>query len=516
LAPLVALTFVVPVRADLRVQSTLRELASQARLVVRAVPLGAASPNGVRVTEVLLGGGARAGESIVFETAALQDGELRDILKAKEAPAARVFELVMFLQATDVGGKKHWWPLPSGLRSLRNDGVVFGPEVNEHLKDAIPTPAILSARKMVPCPDLRWTDLLLLVQEDCAALRALAARRAITSHAARNRAILAWMEEHRHELNTDDGWGDLENDLFNEVLATATIEDGWAAVQLYAQVHNNVVPRLRRPIFGGTAGRQFLLRTATADHRLVGDRARALRLLSDTSTLWPVPDASGRTAETDKKEQQEIADQLLSMLKHPSVDFRCEVARALLAVSQPPDHVPDRRMALPVGALTDAYKSASPGPARNELAALLRQASSAEHWQEVTGNPHRALVRLQDFTWELPKMSFWLQMDSAGATVYEAPVVVLEQLNGDKVVQKKERPAAADLLGKAWATGWSGRPLLIEFGEVSLQPGSYRITVKGTVGKNKDRVAWTSEPQVFVVTPPRGPIGPYVSGTWDW
>jgi hypothetical protein len=451
-----------------------------------------------RVTEVLLGSGVRPGDTLVFQDLSPENLQILDDQTGPGKKKPRPLEIVdalLFLEPTGTRGEHQLTPIVGGCRFLEKDGVVLGPEPLE-LKVVVAAPGTRVARRLVPEPALCWTDLLAEVRADCAALRILAARRALPAAHGHNSGILTWIAEHRHEFDSIHGWGSLEQDLFQEILSTASPAEGWAAAQLYAQLHNGELPRLSRPTFGGRTGHDFLLGIAASEDHLFADRARALRLLADPMNVW--------TPEIPDSERQRVIEQLTPLLKHRDAELCGMVARTLLEVSRNRTGL-GRPLPLPLETLTAAYKAAPPGAGRNELAAVLCEAGGAGHWQKVTGNPHSLLGRLLDFERQGPTMAFFLQLESDGQGVYEPPVLLLELLNAGKVIQKKELPVSAQVQKVSWAEKWDGRPLLVSFSAMGLQPGTWRVTPKGTAGKGKDRVSWTGEPQTFVVPAPHAP-----------
>ena len=63
-------------------------------------------------------------------------------------------------------------------------------------------------------------------------------------------------------------------------------------------------------------------------------------------------------------------------------------------------------------------------------------------------------------------------------------------------------------LPRPWGEGWDGGSyLLVQFPVEDLTPGSWRVRVRGTSGKDKAR--WTSEPKMLAVeAPPKTPPQP--------
>jgi hypothetical protein len=513
LVPAVVVGIVSSVHGDPIRVFTLRELAGKASVIVRAEPVGPLDARKFSVKEVLQGSGLRPGDTVTLENIASWETKSLEAqaLKREKAPPLRFVEVLLFLRSIDATREHPSEVVPSGLRLLREDGIVFGPDPATWSHGSAPSLDNLPK----PQPGISWGDLLVMVRADCAELRPLASRRALSPARGRNRGILAWIREHRHEFNSANGWDSLEGDLFTEVLTTATPVEGWAAVQLFAQLHEGALPALPGPIFGNTAGRNLLLVLAASEERLPGDRERALRLLAHPQAMWPTTARDSSAALPPKGEQQEIIDRLTPLLKHRDSGLCGAAARAMLIAARPDNpELSDRRLDMPVEALTGAYKAAAAGAGRNELAAVLREAGGVKHWQTVSANTHGILARIEDYSHDSSTIRFCLQYASDGVRLHEPPVAVLELLNSGKVIQKKEQPLVVRLKSVSWTDGWSGEFLPLDFAHPALEAGSWRLTVKGTAGKGKDRVTWTSEPQTLVVPPARGPGYPAVTTDW--
>jgi hypothetical protein len=462
-----------------------RELVAGAEAVVRAEAAGPGAPRRFRVLEVLLGGGLRPGEEVAPDFRA--DYEL----------AGHAAGALLFLRREGPA----WVLVPGGLRLADADGTVL-----EAVKSGTAGPY-----QMVPRPGLRWDELLRQVRADCGAVRRLHEAASLPRAAVRNAALLAWAEEHRREFGTAAGWGPLERDVFQWVLAGGRPEDSWAAVRLYAEVHAGRVPALRVPAFGTPGARDLLLRQAEG-YALEGDRARALALLALPETLWPEPAGRG-VGEADEREQEEIAGRLVTLLKAKESAVRAGAARALRAVLLQPGHPPGPVAARTLPALEQAYKAEAPGLARDELAAAVYSLARPGRWQELTGNAHALFARLQDPERDHGKVVFWLQLRSDGVRVHECPGARLERLDKGKVVEKKETALEVVNPPASWQEGWPGEPLLMcQFPLQGLKPGTWRLTVRGRAGKGKDAAAWTAEPRTFTLEQPRAGEGDVISG----
>jgi hypothetical protein len=321
------------------------------------------------------------------------------------------------------------------------------------------------------------------------------------------------VERHRADFgSTTNGWGNLEQDVFQWVLAAGGSEECWAAVRLYAELNHGAAPPLRSPAFARPDGRELLLGVAASEAGLEGDRLRALALLADRQTLW------SESAPLTGKEQTELIDRLVPLLKSKRPPVRAAAARALHAASAPRDgalHQRETRRAL--AALVAAYRAEPPGQARDDLSAAVHGIGGADLWRELTGNPHGLFARLHDYGYRDGRLSFFLQLDAAGLSVYESPTFVLERLDGGKVADTKTELLPVTNLPRSWNDGWAGTPYLLADVPLppGLKPGSWRITVRGTAGRGKDKVKWASEPRSFAVAAPKNGPGTEVIST-DW
>jgi hypothetical protein len=321
--------------------------------------------------------------------------------------------------------------------------------------------------------------------------------------------LLDWVRRHEHDFAGGDGWGTLENDILQSVLAAGRPADVWTAARLFAQVRQGALPRLQIAAFASRQGRALLVAVGLDVGALEGERLRALALLARDETLWPPQPSLGGIEPVGVGEQEYLIDRLTPLLADRAEPLRAAAARVLLAVSRPPSQAGGRctvtSRALP--ALATAYGKEPPGPARDALAEAVCVLGGPAHWQKVSGNPGGLLVRLRDLGQQPPQAWFWLEMHSAGLAVYEPPVLRLERLEGKgKVAQVKEQPLPVAHLPRPWSDGWDGSGLLmVEVPTAGLATGTWRITVRGTAGKGADKVHWTSEPASLILSSPQPP-----------
>ncbi len=498
----VAFGFLSGARGESLPHSTARELVVQAHTVVRAEAMDPLAAKRFRVLEVLRGDGLRVGDTLAYDDLGLHDLQIHEEgLPPGQKPAPRrVVQALLFLEAP--AGKGAPQPVLSGLRFWTDDGAILVPEQRRN-----PGPYVLTVRR-----EMDWDALVRRAREDCGAYSRLLAGKDLARPGRRCRALLEWVERHRAEFGSlSDGWGNLEQDVFQWVLAAGDVEDCWAAVQLYGELNLGAVPPLPTPAFARPGGRELLLGLALSEDQLEGDRVRALAILADPRTLWSEkPEVSCHLL--TEREQNELIDRLIPLLKAKSAAIRAAAARALYAASPPPARPTQRALA----ALTAAYRTEAPGPARDWIATATCAIGGVAHWQELTGNPRGLFVRLLDFGHQGGKVFFWIRLDGAGLSVHECPTLTLERLDGARVVEKKTEPLPVTNLPRSWDDGWNGTPyLLAEFPTGGLSPGTWRVTVRGTAGKDRDKVKWTAEPRTFAVKVPVPGAAPEVISS-DW
>jgi hypothetical protein len=486
-------------RAEDLTTSSVRDLAIRAATVVVGKPLDPVHPDQCRVLEVLRGPGLRAGDTLTLvelgphALESYQEGPP----PARKPRPRRIAQVLLFL-GPDLGpkGGPSFRPLPSGLRFYTEDGKVLVPE-----QPVNPGGYVLAVR-----PGADWAALLRQARADVAAVDRVLALKALPRPGERNRGLLDWAERHRHEFGggPDSGWGPLETDVFRWVLEGGTPEECWQAVRLYAELNHGSAPPLPAPCFGNRPARDLLLGVALDDRALAGDRARALGLLVDQNTLRPAAQDRVRVEPVGVQERLELLDRLVPLLKAREPPLRSAAARAVKRLSIPEGGaLPRGHTQKALAALETAYRAERPGPVRDDLAEAVCAVGGPRHWQEVTGNPPGLLVCLRDLGQGNGQAFFWLNLRPCGLAVRECPTLVLEQLNFiGWPVQTRQMPLPVVNLPRPWGEGWDGGSyLLVQFPVEDLTPGSWRVRVRGTAGK--DGARWTSEPKMLVIEAPR-------------
>jgi hypothetical protein len=458
-----------------------------------------------KVREVLRGSGIKPGDTLSIDPGLhnLQIHEpMQRLLDGHNLPV--VEQALLFF-----GPKRgpRFEPIASGLRFWTRDHSLLVPVQADNSSNYV-----MQERR-----DVNWAELVRQTRADAEAVNDLFARKKLRPSGRRNRALLEWIECHRHEFGapttaehpekTAQGWGDLEMQVFQWVLDSGEPSGCWSAVKLYAELNRGGVPPLHVPAFGSRAGRALLLRVATANDALEGDRLRALTLLGHPLTLWAAPlQRLPQVQFLDAKEQADLLDRLTPLLTSPSAPLRAAAARTIRRASQPDvlaDEHPKSQRALP--ALVKAFRLEYPGEPRDEIAEAICVLGDAKDWQELTGNPPGMVVLQRDLDRRKDHVHFWLNLRPCGQVVYEQPTLLLERINQSQAAMETKRlPLPVVNLSKPWGEGWDGDAvLLVEFSVKDLKPGSWRVSVQGTAGKDKDKRKWIAEPKTFVIEAPR-------------
>jgi hypothetical protein len=513
-AVLLILCAAAPLQAkDLRPFS-LRELTYRADVVVLAVPVDSASTGQFKVTHVFRGN-VKENSTIVLppeERKSYSLAAFAPIVPENPGDPPSPVEALLYLS---ISAEKRLQLVPSGLLLAMSDGAVLLPRQLDNPGGYV----------MAPQEDRMWANVVRDAKTAAAAINEVFQLKAVIGKE-RTPRLLQWIERHRLEFGGGfydgdrTGWGSLETDVFDWICDQARPEECWAAVRLYAELNHGATLRLKGPTFDSTAGRNFLFEIAMNVRMLDGDRARALTLLANSQTLTSCSD-------------EDLAGQVqkLPMLLGEKTDvLRSSVIAALRSIQSSRGTAAavqlELKNALPT--LETAYKAEKPGAGRDQLVEIIHTIGGAEHWKEFSGSKTGAAVLLRDFDKSNDQVYFWLQMLPATDKSYERPTLVLERLDAkDKVLETKTLPLPVANAPK-WEDGWTpGDLLLVQFPSSAMTappqrggpprgPGgrnqggptnTWRISVRGTVGKEK--VAWTSEPKLFVARPAPFPDDAY-------
>ena len=513
---------ILPAHVEAKPLPTLsvRELTLHAETVLLAEPIeNPSAPTRFKVLEVLRGNGLKPGDMVVIDPGPhnLQDAGPTLLPLDKRKPPT-VEQALLFLGPNrGTRAQPRFEPVASGLRFWTRDRSLLVP-----VQIVDPGPYFMEERR-----DVDWAELVRQARADASTVADLLARKKLRPVGRRNRALLEWIEGHRHEFGaptkaehpekTAQGWDHLETDVFQWVLDTCEPADCWSAVKLHAELNGGAIPALREPVFGTRDGRALLLRVAAGDDALEGDRLRALALLSHPFTLWAGPlQRLPRVQFLDAKEQTDLIDRLTPLLASKSAPLRAAAARTLRCASHPEviaDEHPKSQRALP--ALVKAFRLEYPGEPRDEIAEAIC-VLDAKRWRELSGNPPGMVVLLRDLERRDKQVHFWLNLRPCGQVIYEQPTLVLERINQSQAaMETKQMPLPVANLPRPWSEGWDGRSiLLVEFSVQDFKDGSWRVSVRGTAGKDKSK--WASEPKTFVIDPPRKLNNGQVPLSIDW
>jgi hypothetical protein len=495
LGPALVLTLMLGAPADIASDELavlpFRELVIRSAHVVLAVPLDPVNPDKFRVVEVLRGRELKRG-SLVAPDLTRYEARTFDppVPPITEPQPRRIALALLFLGPQSAKGKGV--PLvPGGLRFCTEDARVLAPVIHRE--------ALRPARYTLEVQDTSWPQLLFQTGRDAAEVERLFAGKQLSRPEQRRNALLDWVRRHRRDFGSkENGWGELEEKVFDWIQEDCGPEEAWQALHLQAEVHGGVLPTLRRPVFGSPAGREFLTARILDDKALLGDRTRALTLLRDPLTLQkPQP--------LTELEQSRLLDQLIPLLDREKsrildVHFRAALACTVAHLSRPGSGLPVLTRA--VEPLMAVYRSETPGLSRDELADAICGLATAEQWKNLTGNPPGVLVTLRDLEKNPDKVHFWLCLRPGSPTVFDQPTLQLTRLGSFGLpAETRKEPLAAVNLPRPWKEGWTGAEyLLVEIPIRGLTPGTWRLSVTGTAGK--ERSAWTSEPKRFVIEAP--------------
>jgi hypothetical protein len=477
---------------------SLRELVLRSPDIVLATPLDPENPEKFRVVDILRGTNLKRGTTIAPALSAYRVKTFDPPVPPAIVPPPRRIALALLFLGPPTEGAR---PLtPAGLRLCTDDARVLVP-VSADASEPAPIRYLLEVR------DDSWNAVIFQVRRDARVIDQLMNIRRIQRPEPRVQSLLAWVRQHGREFGEPArGWGELEGKVFDWILEDCRIEEAWAALQLQAEF-NHTIPPLRRPIFSTPAGRAFLLARIASESTLLGDRIHALALLADPITLSPVP---------DEKEQNQILDRLLPLLDRDKSEirdpeFRSGLARVIGLVGRMEPKRPTAARALE--ALAASYPGEKPGSSRDELANAVCALASPERWKELTSNPPGVLVTLRDFEQMHDGVHFWLWL-RPGATITEQPTLKLERMgNFGLPAEVRKKPLTVVNLPRPWVKGWTGGEyLLVEVPTIGFPAGTWRVTVTGTVGK--DRATWISEPKRFVISTPH-PSDRMIEGIYE-
>jgi hypothetical protein len=490
------------VRAEELPTLPVRELVLRADTIVLAEPLDPAAIQRFKVIEILKGAGLKKDDAFDLVDLAPHNPQLpaTDIQLAGQVPGQtgpdryRVRQALLFL-----GGNKgtadepRFAPVLSGLRFLTADNQLIVPRQPKNPGDYVLTLE----------PDGDWITLLRETRADVAVVERVGFLKKLNDPRRRNPRLLEWIEQHRHEFGSANpergGWGDLETDVFDWVLASGIPVDCWAAVRLYAELNHGTLPSLKGPAFGSREGRDFLLQVVLDEQALTSDRARALHLLGESVTPWTGEKVRPVMTPVTAAEVADLLDKLLPFLEQKEESLRAAAVRTTQRLARETERDADRQRALE--ALVRAYQAEKLGAVRDDLAEAVCLLGGPERWQQLTGNPAGIRVFVRDLARSGNKVAFWLGMPAGQMTVTECPTLVLQRLDREGTpAEKKTLPLPVSYLPRPWNEGWDGGLYLqVQFPVEGFNAGTWRVGVEGKGKKDKDELKWAAEPKTFVM-----------------
>ncbi len=505
----------------------MRELIVQSKVVVLAAPIGPMSAGRFKVNRVLLGTALKERDEFKAEELSKYDLTVPAAENSSARKAADVVQALLFLNYTKTDAV-HFWVTPSGLRIQTADGVYYTGS-QQHTDGYTFFPYHW---------DIRWEDVVRSAEVGAQEIRHLRSLGEIEDPRRRNKALLDWVERHRTEFGAGRfmdkdrepscGWGSLEQDVFQWIFESRVPEDCWAAVQVHVELNRGGLPCLPcGPVgmwaFSTRAGRSFLLKVASDDGLLIGPRVRALELLCEKDTVWPLRvEGAPDVEKPDETEQAELIDRAIPLLKDASNAVRAAVADVLVAASMPGGAALESRcIQRPLPALISAYKRQPPGETRDRLADAAHYIGGRKAWEEATGNGHgvmavfRAAAGAND-DYLIGDFVTTPETNDDGSS-FDAPKLLLERLDEKGLVlETKELPPdklyIAEPVGPINGIGLglggpaAGGPVPVRFSIEGYAPGVWRMTAKGYAGA--DKAPWTSEPRLLRLNPPPQPGQP--------
>jgi hypothetical protein len=499
---------------------TLRGLCVQAPVVVLARPVDPTTPTHFTVLVVLRGKGqVKVGQRLA--PGGLVDRQMQSFdepeAATKKPRPRRIDQALLFLAPGEGADKGRLMALRTGYRLCTEDGRVLLPSAALGRSNA--------EAWLHVAPDVTWGALLARVRSDLAAVDRLHVLTRLGRRADRVRGLLDWLEKRRGEFGRTEsprphdlkpaGWGRLGYQVFDWIFEGEQPEDCWSAVKLYASLNHGDAPALRLPAFSSPAGREFLAGIACDDRQLLGDRQRAVELLAQPITLWPAGGRRDAQALTGK-EQEALLDRLRPLLSVRDEPFKTALVGALVQLSRPGKEQGPRLPAGLLDTLVEAYRSASPGNFRDELARVLNQ-SAPERYRELSHNPAGVCVCLTDLQYQDGELTFFLDLRTGAARVFEQPTLVLERPGTlGFIAETKRIPLPVLNLDGGWASGVGGVQFLavrLDLARVITLPQPnprargkpaatrWRLRVEGSIGKGKEKQTWKSEARRIVVRP---------------
>jgi hypothetical protein len=471
-----------------------RELLLEVPVAIVVEPVDVKMPGKLKVVEVLRGDRVKVGD--IVNGAQLAAGMTDEL-----GPDWLALDRAILFGEPGARPSEPFQMLPTGARLVTRTGKVWR---------AVTRPG---GGFRLAAESVEWDRLLGRLRGDVADMAALETLRKQPEGARRNQALLDWLEKHPQgkvaapvtpnpAAPADDlggGWGELETEPVRWILRTGSVEDSWAALALYARLHEGALVGRECHPFATPEGRALLLEKVKDERGLGGDALRALKMLgwAETYPKAAVP-MLAFAKPLEEKEQETLTKEMRALLAKEDARWKQGAARALVAVLGARETAEETRAAL-VKELDEQRKGMKAGTTRNVLAEAAFRLSPK-------GGPPLAL--LLDMGHREQKVYFWLGVYPEGSVVPEVPQIHIETV---VLLGKGETALDAALpcpVPPDWKVGWdTRRPLFVEVPLTKLKPGQrYRITVSGVVGPEKTK--FTSEPRIIQVVGPMQPNQP--------
>ncbi len=499
---------------------TLRELILRADHIVVAEPVDPAALAGKDVKfvvrEALRSRRVKAGDSVAIRDMDYYEfgrpfGRPTDATDRQE-PAPRCKQALLFLRDPQPSRNAPADPdgfalTPSGVRYWTDKGKVLAPR--QYMNPG--------SYFFVEQPGEDWAKLLDRTRDACEAIVAVRRLKEIADPAERNRALFDWIEKHEQEFTGTyfngvgdfyGGWGSLEHDVFVWILDSCRLDDALQAIKKWRSISKRQWfqwPSGDIPTFASIEGRKLLLRIAADPKEPIDDRQAALYRLGNS--LWPkgyLEQPLGLSCVT-AEENAELIDDVLQLTKVEDDQMRRFAVLVLRRAVSLPVGAKRRGGGTPtkqdvIDAITEAYQRHPPGYTRTEIAQTLIEIGGEDVWKQVSGNPGKILVKLQNCQFTRGgQLSFLVFKDPRQAIhelyTAERPTLLLERLSDDEPPRVLEQKSI-ELSELADDRYTFGAPKSISVPAGDLAEGTWRLIITGKIGEG-GQSSWRSERAVI-------------------
>jgi hypothetical protein len=391
------------------------------------------------------------------------------------------------------------YPLLSGIRLQDIRGGMWWPVQTENPGDYNFYRTHDTARDL-------WAETVERTRFDIRRVDTLMGLRNIWPQDHQNRALFAWINDHRTELTDDrhpNAWSYYTHLPFSWIVCNGIVADAWAAVQLYdgffpgqymGYYEEIISPKTGEPCrpFDSDSGRRFLEEKIADAGTDAYSRFLAMQYLAGLQ---------GGTAESYLAGREAIFNAFRAFFPTLPPERRTEYLiyqGAYLAFGYSKGAAP-----LPgaVEFFIDMYRQAPPGQARLYLAKVITGHASAEQWQSVSGNDGGLLFALYGFELDSTagRVLFHLYQYNGSDMLYEQPVMTCFQLDEAGAEQNRfTLPLPVLDRSLRWADGIDRNRGALRVGlpVKGLAKGTWYVRVTGTAGQDRGK-RWASEVGVF-------------------